>query len=155
VARQEGRTRPTRVPDIHRGDEVVVLSGKDVGKRGTVERVVRQPQSRKRVLAQHGAEFLRRAPLAGVSVVVEGLNIAKRHTKPRPKQGRTDRQPKIQQGGILEIAQPIHASKVQIICPSCGKPTRVRHEKAADGRNIRTCQHCGETLTREAQKRER
>ena len=155
MAREVGRARVTRVPDIHRGDEVVVLSGRDAGKRGTVERVVRQPQARKRVIAQHGADFLRRSPLAGVSVVVEGLNIAKRHTKPRPKQGRTDRQPKIQQGGILEIAQPMHASKVQIICPSCGKPTRVRHETAADGRTMRTCQHCGETLTREAQKRER
>jgi large subunit ribosomal protein L24 len=155
VARELGRARPTRVPDIHRGDEVVVLTGKDAGKRGTVERVVRQPQQRKRVIAKHGADFVRRSPLAGVSVVVEGLNIAKRHTKPRPKQGRTDRQPKIQQGGVLEIAQPINASKVQIICPSCSKPTRVRHEKGADGRSIRTCMHCGETLTREAQKRER
>jgi large subunit ribosomal protein L24 len=155
VARQEGRTRPTRVPDIHRGDEVLVLKGRDAGKRGTVERVVRQPQQRKRVLAKHGAEFLRTSPLASVSVVIEGINIAKRHTKPRPKQGRTDRQPRIQQGGILEIAQPIHASKVQIVCPSCGKPTRVRHATAADGRSARVCMHCGETLTREAQKHER
>ena len=41
MARQEGRSRPTRVPDIHRGDEIVVLKGRDAGKRGTVERVVR------------------------------------------------------------------------------------------------------------------
>jgi large subunit ribosomal protein L24 len=155
MAGQPGRARPTRVPDIHRGDEVVVLKGADAGKRGTVERVIRQPQARKRVLAKHGAEFVRRSPLAGLSVVVEGLNIAKRHTKPRPKQGRTDRQPRIQQGGILEIAQPIHASKVQIICPSCGKPTRVRHTVGADGRSVRVCMHCGESLTREAQKHER
>ncbi|HEY7599168.1 MAG TPA: 50S ribosomal protein L24 [Candidatus Limnocylindrales bacterium] len=155
MARDDQHARPTRVPDIHRGDTVVVLKGREAGKRGTVERVVRQPQARKRVAAKHGADFVRSAPLAGVSVVIEGLNIAKRHTKPRAKQGRTDRQPRIQQGGILEIAQPIHASKVQIICPSCGKPTRVRHSVAADGRSQRVCTHCGEGLTREVQKRER
>jgi large subunit ribosomal protein L24 len=152
VARQEGRSRPTRVPDIHRGDEVVVLKGKDAGKRGTVERVVRNPQTGRRATRRFGTDWQTKSPLAGLSVVVEGVNIAKRHTKPRPKQGRTDRQPRIQQGGILEIAQPIHASKVQIICPSCGKPTRVRHSEAADGRSIRACTHCGEGLTREAQK---
>jgi large subunit ribosomal protein L24 len=152
VARAQGRSRPTRVPDIHRGDEVVVLTGKDAGKRGTVERVVRNPQMGRKVRAKFGSNWRTTAPLAGLSVVVEGLNVAKRHTKPRPKQGRTDRQPRIQQGGILEIAQPIHASKVMIVCPNCGKPTRVRHTEAADGRSIRACTHCGEALTREAQK---
>jgi large subunit ribosomal protein L24 len=152
VARAEDHARPTRVPDVHRGDEVVVLTGKDAGKRGTVERVVRNPQTGRKAVARYGAGWRSRAPLAGLAVVVEGLNIAKRHTKPRPKTGRTDRQPRIQQGGIIEIAQPIHASKVQIICPSCGKPTRVRHTEAADGRSIRVCSHCGEALTREAQK---
>jgi large subunit ribosomal protein L24 len=152
VARQEGRSRPTRVPDIHRGDEVVVLKGKDAGKRGTVERVVRNPQTGRRAVRRYGTDWQTKAPLAGLSVVVEGINIAKRHTKPRPKQGRTERQPRIQQGGILEIAQPIRASKVQIVCPSCGKPTRIRHTEAADGRSVRVCTHCGEALTREDQK---
>ncbi len=152
MARAEGGTRPTRVPDIHRGDEVVVRTGKDAGKRGTVERVVRQPQLGRRMRAKLGADWRTTAPLAGVSVVVEGLNVAKRHTKPRPKQGRTERQPRIQQGGIIEISQPILASKVQVICPNCGRPTRVRHAEAADGRSMRVCSHCGEGLTREAQK---
>jgi large subunit ribosomal protein L24 len=152
MAQQAGRTRPTRVPDIHRGDEVVVLKGKDAGKRGTVERVVRTPQMNRRAKVKLGSDWRTRKPLAALSVVVEGLNIAKRHTKPRPKQGRTERQPRIQQGGILEIAQPIHVSNVQVVCPSCGKPTRVRHTEAADGRMIRVCSHCGEGLTREAQK---
>ncbi|HVM30621.1 MAG TPA: 50S ribosomal protein L24 [Candidatus Limnocylindrales bacterium] len=152
MARQEGRSRPTRVPDIHRGDEIVVLKGRDAGKRGTVERVVRSPQTGRRAVRRFGPDWRTKAPLAGLSVVVEGINIAKRHTKPRPKQGRTERQPRIQQGGILEIAQPIHVSKVQIICPSCAKPTRIRHTKAADGRSVRVCSHCGEGLTREGQK---
>ena len=152
MAQPEGRSRPTRVPDIHRGDEVVVLKGKDAGKRGTVERVVRNPQMGRRSRIKLGGDWRSRKPLAALSVVVEGLNIAKRHTKPHPKQGRTERQPRIQQGGILEIAQPIHVSNVQIVCPSCGKPTRVRHTEAADGRSLRVCSHCGEGLTREAQK---
>jgi large subunit ribosomal protein L24 len=152
VAQPEGRSRPTRVPDIHRGDEVLVLKGKDAGKRGTVERVVRNPQAGKRSRVKLGSDWRIKKPLAALSVVVEGINIAKRHTKPRPKQGRTERQPRIQQGGILEIAQPIHVSKVQVICPNCGKPTRIRHTVGADGRSIRACSHCGENLTREAQK---
>ncbi|CAN5172565.1 50S ribosomal protein L24 [soil metagenome] len=152
MARTEAGSRPTRVPDIRRGDEVLVLTGKDAGKRGTVERVVRNPQGYKKVLSKYGSQWRRLSPLAGVAVVVEGLNIAKRHTKPRARQGRNDRQPRVQQGGILEIAQPIHASKVMVVCPSCGKPTRVKHGTGGDGRTVRVCNHCGEALTREAQK---
>jgi large subunit ribosomal protein L24 len=151
MARSAARPRATRVPDIRKGDEVLVLKGKDAGKRGTVERVVRSPLAARKVLGKYGSAA-RRAPLAGVSVVVEGLNIAKRHTKPRAKQGRTDRQPRVQQGGILDIAQPIHASKVMIVCPHCSQPTRVKHATAADGRSVRVCSNCGEALTREAQK---
>jgi large subunit ribosomal protein L24 len=152
MARSAAIPRPTRVPDIREGDEVLVLKGKDAGKRGTVERVVRSPQPARKVLTKHGSAFRRSSPLAGLSVVVEGINVAKRHTKPRARQGRTERQPRIQQGGILDIAQPIHASKVMIVCPHCGQPTRVRHATAADGRSIRVCRNCGEGLTREAQK---
>ena len=50
-----------------------------------------------------------------ISVVVEGLNIAKCHTKPRQTQGRTDRTPKIQQGGIIDLAQPLDVSKVMLV----------------------------------------
>ena len=87
--------------------------------------------------------------------MVEGLNIAKRHTKPRQmRQGRTDRQPRIQQGGILDIAQPINASNVMVICPACSQPTRVRHDHAADGRSVRVCANCGEPLARTERKRQ-
>ncbi|HEV8053913.1 MAG: 50S ribosomal protein L24 [Chloroflexi bacterium] len=125
MARATPEPRATRVVDIRRGDEVLILTGKDAGKRGTVERMANPDR-----------------------VVVEGLNLAKRHTKPRPRQGRTERQPRIQQGGILEIARPLHLSNVMLVCPSCHRPTRVRHDQAADGRSVRVCRHCGEALTR-------
>jgi len=144
--------RSTRVADVRQGDEVVVLTGRDSGKRGTVERVLRNPQGVKKTTTRYGSGWQKTSPLAGVHVVVEGVNIAKRHTKPRLRQGRTERQPRVQQGGILEIAQPIPVSKVMVVCPHCGKPTRVKHTVAADGRSVRVCSHCGEALTRESQK---
>ena len=146
------RTRSPRVPDIRKGDEVLVLSGKEAGKRGTVEHVVRSRQGFRKVVGKYGSNWRRLTPLADVAVVVEGLNIAKRHTKPRPKQGRTERQPRIQQGGILDVPQPILASKVMIVCPHCGKPTRIKHGTAGDGRSIRVCSNCGETLGGEGKK---
>jgi large subunit ribosomal protein L24 len=141
-----------RVPDIRKGDEVLVLSGKEAGKRGTVEHVVRNRQGFKKTINKYGSAWRKISPLADVAVVVEGLNLAKRHTKPRPKQGRTDRQPRIQQGGILDVPQPILASKVMIICPHCNTPTRIKHGVAGDGRSTRLCANCGETLVREVRK---
>ncbi|MDQ3871857.1 MAG: 50S ribosomal protein L24 [Chloroflexota bacterium] len=120
---------PTKPLEIRKGDEVLVLTGKDAGKRGTVERVVRPN-----------------------SVVVEGINMAKRHTKPRARQGRNDRAPRVQQGGIIDVARPLNVSNVMVICPSCSRPTRVSHRRPEDGKSIRVCRHCGEALTREAKK---
>jgi large subunit ribosomal protein L24 len=146
--------RRTRVPEIRKGDTVLVLSGKDAGKQGVVERVLTNPAALQRITAG-GTSKGQRAPRSGfwkpasarpVSVVVEGLNIAKRHTKPRQTQGRTDRAPKIQQGGILDIAQPLDVSKVMLVCPSCKEPTRVRHTVLEDGRRVRTCSHCGKAI---------
>jgi len=153
MAQAQPKARSMRVPDIRKGDQVLVLAGKEAGKRGTVEHVVRNSQGFKKVAAKYGSSWRRLSPLAGVAVVVEGLNIAKRHTKPRPKQGRTERQPRIQQGGILDVPQPILASKVMVVCPHCGQPTRVRHGVAGDGRSVRLCGNCGETLTSEAKKK--
>jgi large subunit ribosomal protein L24 len=118
--------RTTKVPELRRGDEVLVLTGKDAGKRGTIERVVRPDR-----------------------IVVGGVNIAKRHTKPRTRQGRNDRAPRVQQGGILEIAQPLRMSNVMLICPSCSRPTRIRHERPESGRTVRVCVHCGQPVARE------
>jgi len=134
--------RRTRVPEIRKGDTVIVLAGKDAGKQGKVERIIRRLPS-----PTGGKSVYRRTSAAGgVKVVVEGLNIAKRHTKPRQTQGRTDRAPKIQQGGILDIAQPLDVSKVMLVCPSCKEPTRVRHTVLEDGRRVRVCTHCGKAI---------
>jgi large subunit ribosomal protein L24 len=142
MARQYVHERATKVPEIRRGDTVVVLSGKDAGKRGVVERVIRD------TAAPSGtrSSFRRRSGAGGVAVVVEGLNIAKRHTKPRQSSSTTDRMPKIQQGGILDIAQPLDISKVMLVCPKCERATRIAHQTLENGRRVRVCRHCGETL---------
>ncbi len=145
--------RRTRVPEIRKGDTVVVLSGKDAGKQGVVDRVLTNPAARERVTPSGSGRhqkvrsgFWKPASSRPISVVVEGLNIAKRHTKPRQTQGRTDRTPKIQQGGILDLAQPLDVSKVMLVCPSCKEPTRVRHTVLEDGRRVRVCTHCGKAI---------
>ncbi len=126
MARTQPAPRATHVPDLRKGDQVLVLTGKDAGKRGTVERLDKPER-----------------------VLIEGINIAKKHTKAQPpRPDRAGRMPKAQQGGILEIARPVHASNVMIVCRACDTPTRVRHQRAADGRSVRICRHCGETLTR-------
>ena len=142
MATRTAQPRRPKVPEIRKGDTVVVLAGKDAGKRGKVEQVIRRqaaPSSARSV-------FRRGSSAGGVSVVVEGLNIAKRHTKPRQSAGTTDRVPKMQQGGILDIAQPIPVGKVMLICTNCGKPTRIAHATLDTGRRVRVCRHCGEQL---------
>ncbi len=134
--------RTPKVPEIRTGDTVVVLAGKDAGKRGTVERVVR----RRPAPSAARSVFRRGSSAGGVSVVVEGLNIAKRHTKPRQSAGTSDRIPKMQQGGILDIAQPLPISRVMLVCPSCSKPTRIAHATLETGRRVRICRHCGQQM---------
>jgi large subunit ribosomal protein L24 len=129
-------------PEIRKGDTVVVLAGKDAGKQGVVDRVIRRAESRSplRSMYRHGS------PKASVSVVIEGLNVGKRHQKPRQVSSKTDRMPKVQQGGILDVAMPLDVSKVMLICPKCHEPTRIRHTVLDDGRRVRVCSHCGATL---------
>jgi large subunit ribosomal protein L24 len=142
MAAQATVSRATKVPEIRKGDTVVVLSGRDAGKRGTVERVIRRDPS-----PTGGRSMFRRGSSAGgVSVVVEGVNIAKRHTKPRQTTSSTDRMPKVQSGGILEIAQPLPIGKVMLVCNNCGKPTRIGHRTLDNGRRVRICRQCGEQL---------
>lgn len=128
--------------DIRKGDQVQVLTGKDAGKRGTVERVLRGTDRPAASAIPGGAR-------RGISVIVQGVNMAKRHTKPRPRQGRTERTPRIQQGGIIEKPMPIHVSNVMVVCPECSRPTRVRHTKVGD-ESVRLCVHCGSPLTKAA-----
>ena len=136
-------TRSPKVPEVRKGDTVVVLAGRDAGKRGVVERVVRREP------APRGGKsaFRRGSSVGGVTIVVEGVNIAKRHTKAR--QGSTSGvggAPRIEPGGIIEVAQPMPIGKVMIVCGSCDKPTRIAHATLENGRRVRVCRHCGEQL---------
>ena len=97
---------------IKKGDEVVCISGKDKGKTGTVLEV--RPADEK--------------------VLVDGLNIMKRHTKPRPPQ---------EPGGVIEKSAPIHLSNVALIDPKDGRPTRVRFAQI-DGKKGRVSARSGE-----------
>ena len=100
--------------NIRRDDTVIVLSGKDKGKEGKV--LSADPKNGK--------------------VVVEGVNVAHKHQKPR-RQG--------EEGGIIKMETPIYACKVMVVCPKCGKATRVGH-KTVDGKNVRACKKCGEAI---------
>ena len=71
-------------------------------------------------------------PKAG-KLVVSGVNVATKHQKPR-KQG--------EEGGIIKVETPIYASKVQLVCPKCGKATRVGHKVEGD-KKVRVCKKCG------------
>ncbi len=101
--------------NIKKDDKVIVLSGKDKGKQGRV--VSADPKNGK--------------------VIVEGVNVAKRHLKPR-KPG--------EEGGIIKKETPIYASKVMRVCPKCGKPTREAHKFLKDGTKERICKKCGEII---------
>src|SRR4249919_2442355 len=101
------RKAGTKVPEIRKGDTIVVLHGKDAGKRGVVDRIIRDPQGLAKTKARGGGAWKHISPLSEVAVVVDGVNIAKRHTKPRSTGSSTSQMPKMQAGGILEIAQPM------------------------------------------------
>jgi len=96
---------------IKANDTVIVLTGKDKGKQGKV--MSTDPKAQK--------------------VLVEGINVAKRHKKPR-KQG--------EPGGIITKETPVYASKVMRVCPKCNKQTRPAHRFNKDGDKIRVCKKC-------------
>lgn len=100
---------------IRKGDFVVVLSGDDKGKKGKVLKV-----------------FPSKARL-----IVEGINIVKKHTRPSQK---------MPQGGTVTIEQPLPISRVMLICPACKKPTRVSREEVSGGKRARVCKKCGEVI---------
>jgi large subunit ribosomal protein L24 len=146
MAASHVQRRVTKVPEIRTGDTVVVLTGKDAGKRGVVERVVTDQQGQKKTKTKYGSAWKAMSQLGTAAVVVEGLNIAKRHTKPRQSTNTNDRVPKVQQGGILDLAQPLAIGKVMLVCNHCDKPTRIAHKTLDNGRRVRVCRHCGEQL---------
>lgn len=101
---------------IKKNDEVLVILGKDRGVRGKVLRIF---------------------PGKGTAIV-ERVNMIKKHTRANPQ--------KQVQGGILEREAPIRLSKLQVVCPECGKPTRVGRKRLEDGTGARVCKHCGATF---------
>jgi len=107
---------------VKRDDTVYVISGKDKGKRGKVESIVRDRSGRRED-----------------RVVVAGVNLVKRHMKPNPR---------VMQAGIIEKNAPIFISKVMLVCTKCEKPTRVRTDVAPDGKKARFCKQCGEQIDR-------
>ena len=97
---------------IRKNDTVSVNTGKDSGKRGRVLKVL--PGKNR--------------------VIVEGVNMIKRHTRPNPQRNI--------KGGIVEREAALHASNVQLVCPECGAPTRIGHRVLGDGRKVRICRKC-------------
>jgi large subunit ribosomal protein L24 len=103
---------PIHKPHVRKGDTVVVLSGKDAGKKGRVLRV----------LSTKG------------TAIVERVNFTKKHTRPNPS--------KNVKGGILERESPIHVAKLQVVCPSCGEPARLGNHRNEEGEAVRFCRKC-------------
>ncbi|OFW14949.1 MAG: 50S ribosomal protein L24 [Acidobacteria bacterium RIFCSPLOWO2_12_FULL_67_14] len=97
---------------IRRNDTVVVTAGRDRGKRGRVLKVL--PEKNR--------------------LIVEGVNMIKRHTRPNPQRNI--------KGGIVEREASLHASNVQLVCPECGKMTRIGRRLLNDGRKVRVCRKC-------------
>jgi large subunit ribosomal protein L24 len=107
-----------RYMDVRAGDTVEVIAGRDKGKRGVVDRTL---------------------PREG-KVVVKGVNMLKRHSRAGVRKGSTT----AIQGGVIDFPAPLNSSNVQIVCSSCDRPTRVRHEILASGRKGLVCARCGE-----------
>jgi large subunit ribosomal protein L24 len=142
-------SRSTTPPEIRKGDTVVVLAGKDAGKRGKVERVIRREPSPSSLRSG----YRRTSPAGGVSVVVEGLNIGRKHMKPRQRTGGNSvagTAPTMDPGGILDQAMPLPISRVMLVCTHCERPTRIAHRTLDNGTRVRVCKHCGEPLEVEA-----
>ncbi len=96
---------------VRKGDRVEIIAGKEKGKKGKV--LFALPKENR--------------------VVIESINMVKRHARPTQK---------VPQGGIQEREAPIHASNVQVICPSCGQATRVGHRVTESGKKVRICRKC-------------
>lgn len=116
--------------DIRKGDKVVVIAGDDLGAEGEVHSVVRAKWGKGRRSGERNPQDDR--------VVVAGVNLVKKHQR-RTGDVRT-------QFGIIEREAPIHISNVMLVCPRCGKPTRVGHQQHADGSRSRICKQCGEPV---------
>ena len=97
---------------VRKNDTVIVATGRDRGKRGRVLKVL--PERNR--------------------VIVEGVNMIRRHTKPNPQRNI--------KGGVVQREASLHASNVQLLCPECGVKTRIGHKLLGDGRKVRVCRKC-------------
>lgn len=100
---------------LKKNDLVEILTGKEKGKTGKVMKVFREQNQ----------------------VLVEKVNLIKRHTRPSPTTG---------QGGIVEKEAPLNVSKVKLICPKCATATRFRMTKTGEGKKVRVCIKCKEMI---------
>ena len=97
---------------VRRKDTVLVIAGKDSGKKGKVLRIITKKSA----------------------ALVEGVNFIRRHTRPNPQ--------KNVKGGIVEREAPVHVSNLMVVCPECSKAVRVGHRRLEDGRKVRICRAC-------------
>ena len=103
-----------KATNLRRNDQVEVTTGKDKGRVGKILKVKSSDR-----------------------VVVEKVNMIKRHTKPNMAN---------QQGGIIEKEAPIHVSNLMLICPKCSKTVRIGKKILEDGSKVRVCKKCGESV---------
>lgn len=106
---------------IKKGDQVVVLAGKDKGSKGKV---------------------IQTMPKEG-TVIVDGVNVVTRHQKPRQPNARAG---VAAQSGRIQKPAPLSAAKVMLVCPRCDKPSRVGSGVGEGGRHVRVCKRCGELI---------
>jgi len=116
---------------IRKGDTVRVITGKDVGKEGKVIRAISYDLNPKKPRPSR--------------LLVEGINIIIKHQRQRPQQN-ANPAARPHEHGRVEKEAPIYASKVALICPSCGKPTRIAVKTAADGDRFRACKKCDKQI---------
>ncbi len=100
---------------VKTGDRVIVTAGKDKGKIGNVKK----------------------AYPSNAKVTVEGANMITKAQKPNPMAG--------VQGGLVKLEAPLDSSNVMVVCPSCEKPTKIKHD-VVEGKKVRVCKKCGEQL---------
>jgi large subunit ribosomal protein L24 len=114
MAKVKKAPEPVKVR-LKKNDLVEVTTGKERGKTGKILRVVREKNQ----------------------VVIEKVNLIKRHTRPSPTTG---------QGGIVEKEAPVFVSKVRLICPKCATGTRTRMTRTGEGKKARVCLKCKELI---------
>lgn len=101
---------------VKSGDSIIVISGKDKGKIGSVKKAL---------------------PAKG-KVIVEGINMITKAVKANPTTG--------VQGGLIKMEAPLFSAKVMLYCSKCEKPTRIRHQILEEGKKVRVCKKCGEQI---------